>query len=299
VQAFVLGALEPDEESAFEARLAQDAGLQSEVSQYRAIVADLPLVAPPRRPPASIKARLLAEATQARPALASPQPLRRAPARPSRRFWLGGAFAAAALLIAYMGFSLFSLSNQLRAATSYNSELAAQRDEATRTLVDLRGQQEELQARFDALQQREATLAADLDASKAELADIRKEIAVNEQLVAFLSTADVATRSLNATDNADRARGAMYMRPGDPNAVVLISGLPALAPGDSYQFWLAQEGAPTQFNAGELLLNPDGSAQLVVHAPLAVNAFGEVMVTLEHEQNAPVPSDTRLLQGRL
>lgn len=299
VQAYVLGALDPEETSAFEARLEQDALLQTEVSQYRKIMADLLLAAPPRHPPAAIKTRLMAEIAPPQAQPTSSVAVQRSPMQPMRRFWMAGVFAAAAMLVLIMGAALVSLSNQLREATTNNAQLSAQLGDATRTLDDVRRQQQEIQARLEASQQREASLAADLNTSQAELAAIREEIAVNEQLVAYLSTADVATRSLNATASAKQARGAMYMRPGDPNAIVVITGLPPLSPGDSYQFWLAQEGAPTQFNAGELLINPDGSAQLIVHAPRAVNAFGEVMVTLEHQQDAPVPSETTLLHGRL
>src|SRR5947209_19167082 len=58
--AYVLGALEPAEASAFRAHLATCAICRDEVSAFGAVVDALPLGAPPHTPPRALKRRVMA-----------------------------------------------------------------------------------------------------------------------------------------------------------------------------------------------------------------------------------------------
>lgn len=296
VPAYVLGALDPGEVAAFEARLTQDDDLRAEVQSYRQVVADLPLAVVPVRPPDALKVRLMAQVAP-RPALSPAPPVARTD-QPRRR-WQTFAAAAAIVLLLVVGGALATVYGQLQAATATNIQLVAQLADSERALADLRRLQQETSASLDAARQRAAALEADLNTDRTALAQLQREIAASEQLVRFLSEGDLTARDLSATGTSVAARGAMYMRPGQRDAVVLVSGLPPLAPGEHYQLWLANNDTPTPFNAGSMTTAGNGSAQIVLQAPVAVNAFAEAMITLEYERNAPLPSTAPVLRGTL
>lgn len=292
--------------------LAASPALRAEAESFRTVVAQLPLAAPNIRPPESLKARLMERVAAQRPlddaaptgwsaapALAPPSSPVVVPLRPRR--WLPlVASLAAVLLLAVLGFGWFNTAAGLRQARRENEQLSAEVAERQRALDDLRRAQEQLNASLAEARQQQERLSSDLSRQQAEAAALRKELGTSEQLVAFLSGPELATRPLLATAEARSATGTMYMRPGDKNAVVLVSGLPPLQPNQSYQFWLARQGAPLQLNAGILAVGTDGVGRLLVNAPLEVDAFNRVMVTLEQGTNRTAqPADTTVLEGIL
>lgn len=94
--AYVLGALEPDETRAFEARLETSDSLRHEVAELREVCGLLALgAAPVPRDDQVLKTRLLGEVRQVRPGRSTSGP------RPRRRDrWILGLAAAAAIVIA-------------------------------------------------------------------------------------------------------------------------------------------------------------------------------------------------------
>lgn len=65
--AFVLGALEPDEQAAAEERLATDAAFRAAVDEARAVVELLPLAVPSLTPPADLRQRLFSRLDRTQP----------------------------------------------------------------------------------------------------------------------------------------------------------------------------------------------------------------------------------------
>jgi anti-sigma-K factor RskA len=89
----------------------------------------------------------------------------------------------------------------------------------------------------------------------------------------------------------------MYMYPGHSSAVVIFSGLPPLAPGQVYQFWFADETG--QVAGTTFVADPTGIGYIVVEAPREVNAFREVMITVEPSGGSATPSQNVILEGAL
>ncbi|MBC8164181.1 MAG: anti-sigma factor [Roseiflexaceae bacterium] len=89
----------------------------------------------------------------------------------------------------------------------------------------------------------------------------------------------------------------MYMQAGHTRTVLLISGLPAPAPGHIYQFWLADESH--QVAAGTFVGDHQGIAQLVFDAPLPVDAYAEAMVTIEPNGGSASPTGDIVLAAKL
>jgi hypothetical protein len=188
----------------------------------------------------------------------------------------------AALLIALGGLTL-SLGQAVADLDRSNHQLVA-------TLVQLQRTLAETQAR-------QSDLATQLAAGREQVSQLQTRLAEDQYVVSFVSAPGVATRSLNAASTNLVARGEMYMYPGQPSAVVIFSGLPALKPGTVYQFWLADSSS--QVAGGTFAVDTTGIATLVVQAPREVNAFQQVMLTIEPAGGSAHPSQQVVLQGSL
>lgn len=127
VEAYVLGTLDPEAATAFEARLAASAELQQQVLAARAVTWLLAESPPQLAPRPSLRARVLdaalaearpaaspADTTTAAPALALPRPLRPATtARPVERWWTRWLLATAAVVVLGLGGWSVSLQQQV------------------------------------------------------------------------------------------------------------------------------------------------------------------------------------------
>ncbi|MFV9503935.1 MAG: anti-sigma factor domain-containing protein [Oscillochloridaceae bacterium umkhey_bin13] len=278
--AYALGALDLSDRPAVEAQLAESPTHQEALRQLREVVALLPYATPALAPPDRVRSQLMARIAADQQAATPPPPQ---PSR-TRRNWIQPLmFAAlATLVLALTGLSV-SLGQRIASLDQSNQALVA-------TMA-------ELQASLATTQERQEALAAQLTAGEARITQLSQQLANDGFVISFVSAPGVATRQLNPTNNVTNARGEMYMYPGESSAVVLFSGLPNLAPGQVYQFWLA-DGAH-QTAAGTFVVDESGLARLLVEAPREVNAFLEVMVTIEPDGGSSTPSDEVVLAGSL
>ena len=80
------------------------------------------------------------------------------------------------------------------------------------------------------------------------------------------------------------------MEPGNPTAVLVVSGLQPLPADRTYQFWLARDGQEP-IPSDTFAVSADGSARIVITAEAQVNDFKQVMVTIEPAAGSSHPSD--------
>lgn len=111
--AYALGALDPDQTAAFEARLAEDAELRRQVAGFEAALAELGESLPGAGPPPELKRRVLARAGQVR------SPVSPVTDRPSRTPVLAWALLAASIAgLAWVGLENRTLHDQVGALTA-------------------------------------------------------------------------------------------------------------------------------------------------------------------------------------
>jgi anti-sigma-K factor RskA len=295
IEAYALGALDLDERAQVEALLAASPERHEELRQLREVAALLPYAATPVAPPDRVRQRLMARITASPPA----EPARPAPslAPRARSRWLAPAMAVAAtLMLALAGLTLV-LGSRVARLDATNRELLVALAGLQGSLADTQARQQELAEQVAEGQRQIERLGADLAASDERLAQLRTELAQDEYVISFVSAPGVATRLLTATQSGLSAQGEMYMYPGNASAVVLFSGLPPLAPGEVYQFWLAD--GQRQVGAATFMVDGSGIGHIVVQAPQEVNAFSEVMVTVEPEGGSSTPSAEVVLAGSL
>ena len=128
-----------------------------------------------------------------------------------------------------------------------------------------------------------------------EIAGLNHQLAVQsqslEQIVANLpqsSPSEVITVSLKGTNVQPKAQGQLIADPTSQTAVLVITGLPQLEAGRTYQVWLINGGAPV--SAGLLSVNPNGQGVIVVTSEEAIGSFQSLGISIEPEGGSPQPT---------
>jgi anti-sigma-K factor RskA len=135
----------------------------------------------------------------------------------------------------------------------------------------------------------------------AQVAGLRSEInALNQQVSAQSQSidqiianlpqsneSDVITVSLKSTGEQPRALGQLIADPNDQSAVLVISGLPPLEPGQTYQVWLIGN-APV--SAGLLTVDENGQSVLIVTSQEAIGSFNSLGISIEPEGGSEQPT---------
>ena len=98
---------------------------------------------------------------------------------------------------------------------------------------------------------------------------------------------EVVTVSLKSTDAQQRALGQLIANPNDKSAVIVISGLPPLEAGKTYQVWLIGE-APV--SAGLLTVDENGQSVLIVTSEEAIGSFKSLGISVEPEGGSQQPT---------
>ncbi|MCG8351486.1 MAG: anti-sigma factor [Chloroflexales bacterium] len=286
--AYALGALDADEAMRVETTLANNPEAQAELKALSEIVAMLPYAAQPIEPSNTVKQQLFARvaADQAQdPPAQMPTTLPPVALQPQRGWRMASAAVMAILLLLIVGLGsfTFSLQSSIAELQLTNQSLETRLADLQQTLAETQTSQQQLAAQFEASQNNVATLMT--------------RLTQEEQVLTFISAPGVATRILEATNSQIRAAGEMYMYPGQTQAVVLFRGLSPLESGRVYQFWLANNEG--QVDAGIFHVDESGLERLIVNAPREVNAFTQVMLTIEPEGGSDAPSSEVVLEGSL
>ncbi|HSL41987.1 MAG TPA: anti-sigma factor [Anaerolineales bacterium] len=132
-----------------------------------------------------------------------------------------------------------------------------------------------------------------------QVSRLRTEIAaLNERLAAQSQSLDqiiqnlpqsnpVITVSLRGTDVQPQAQGQLIANPNEQSAVLVISGLPPLEPGKTYQVWLIGN-APV--SAGLLTVDENGQSVLIVTSEEAIGSFNSLGISIEPEGGSTQPT---------
>jgi anti-sigma-K factor RskA len=260
---YVLDALSDDERIVFEQHLEVCPECTGEVASLRATASELAYAVPARRPPASLRARVLG-AIDSLPAALPFEPRPMAPARPATNaWWLAAAAVLGAILVggyalalrAHIGF----LDQELR-------EARAQASAAQRQLVD----------------------------AQAQLARAQIEVQRVNLTTTILASPDVIRVDLKGQGAAPSAIGrAFWSR--SRGVLFTASSLPSLPTSKVYQLWiLPASGAP--LSAGLLSPDPEGRALVVGDAATSDIPKG-FAVTVEDAGGVPSPKGAFALMG--
>ncbi|MCU0492615.1 MAG: anti-sigma factor [Chloroflexaceae bacterium] len=306
--AYALGMLDVEEFRQVDELIARSPEARAELKSLREVVALLPHAAQPVEPPERVRQGLFARIEASQPnttPVHTPRPAATAAAIPaaslpwysSRRFASAALGLLAALVLALGGLTV-SLQNSVASLSQTNQELTASLAQARQSLADTQAAQQAFASQLQTSQTTIADLTSRIEQSQRDVAALNEELNKDRRVFAFVTGPGVATRELAALNTSSPARGEMYMYPGNTEAVVLFRGLMPLQSGQVYQFWLANNDG--KIPAGDpVTVGPDGLARLVLQAPREVNAYSQVMLTIENAGSAPQPTPQIVLEGSL
>ena len=269
--AYALGALTEKERAAFDAHLEVSRASVDEVTALLPVAHRLAYAVPSRALPPELRDRTLQAATGAAPAPARPaaRPAKIPAVRPAGTAPSGGRRGRGLLLLALVvavsaaaGLGVFA-----QRQVSYAGSLQENLDEANRR----------------------ATMA-ELDAAAA-----RREAAAAGQRAAVLAAADVQEVVLGNQPNAPDARARVFWSAAE-GVVFTASGMPPLAPGQSYHLWLVPDASPV--SGGDLPVDAAGRIAAVVGLPEGVTEPVPMAVTVEPSGGAEAPTGSVYLLGR-
>lgn len=134
--------------------------------------------------------------------------------------------------------------------------------------------------------------------SQQEIQELRTSERQDEQLVSFIAAPQTVSRSLGTTERApNEASARMFMQPGHNRLVLMIYGLKSAEPGKMYRLWLAKGNQ--QIAIGVVTVGPDGVAEFVVDAPEPMDAYDQVMITLDEVDTTAQPSEEVIFEANL
>jgi anti-sigma-K factor RskA len=293
IPAFVLGTLDIEEALLISAHVTECPGCRAEAEAFQAVLGALPYAATPRQPPAHVKHQLLARIAAATPAARLPAPSR--PLAHTTPRWMQAATGGALALSLAFGMMFYTTNNRV-------SEIDGQLTTSNQSLVAVNQQLTQNQqtlAQLNTQHSRDQTAIAqitDMHARDAQtIAQMQTQVARDQQVTMFMAAPQTLTRALEGADR--RAHATIYMQPNNRQAVLVVTGMPRAAPGTTYQFWLAKPGV--QVPSKTFDVSDDGLVILQIDAPVPVNQFDQVMITIEPAGGASSPSDKTVMTGAL
>jgi len=95
------------------------------------------------------------------------------------------------------------------------------------------------------------------------------------------------TVSLKGTNAQPQAQGQLIADPASQSAVLVVTGLPPLEPGKTYQVWLI---ADAPISAGLLTVDSNGQGVLIVTSTESIGSFKSLGISVEPQGGSPQPT---------
>ena len=95
------------------------------------------------------------------------------------------------------------------------------------------------------------------------------------------------TVSLKGTNAQPKAQGQLIADPTSDSAVLVVTGLPPLEPGKTYQVWLIAD-APV--SAGLLTTDANGQGVLIITSTESIGSFKSLGISVEPKGGSPQPT---------
>ena len=248
--------LEGAELAAFEASLAQDAGLRALVHELRETASALSLAAPASAPPAWLKSRLFLSLAEK----SHPTDRRIAPFAPLA--WIPWAIAAClALTSAWLAQLYFT----------QKSESIALNEQATLAQLGMQSVQNQLEA--------EHILAS------RQLADLQEQIKTNSDF----SHLEIA-KLVSLIGHSPQARAIAVWDQATQQGVLTVEKLPALAADQDYQLWVIDPRYPDPVSGGVFTVDErTGTARIAFHPGQLIATAAKFAVSCERKGGRTKP----------
>jgi hypothetical protein len=116
-------------------------------------------------------------------------------------------------------------------------------------------------------------------------------------MAALFEDTQIRQHELLGDAPAPAARGTLVLALSRNEAVLSVSGLPALPPGHVYQLWLVHQGKRT--SGGTFIVDAEGCGSILVRTATPLTSYDAVGVTVEPAGGSPGPTTPRVIGGKV
>lgn len=132
---------------------------------------------------------------------------------------------------------------------------------------------------------------------QAQTALLQKELAQQQLVLAQLASPDSQTFAISGTDHQPSAHGQLIADSKSDSAVLVVSGLQQLEPGNIYEFWLIKGDKPIA--AGLFDVDHEGKAILQVSSNITPGLYDAIGVSIEPEGGSAQPTGDIVMLGEI
>jgi hypothetical protein len=264
IDAWAIGALDPDERRALDAHIATCADCARDAHLARDAAASIGMAVPMLASSAALKPRVMGAAAV----------LTRAGRDRATPLWQA---AAAAMLVFAIGAAGWAIHAQTR-------------------MNDLESEQARISADATAASQMVASQEIELREAAASWEDLAQTIETQNQVLEIAFEPDVVWTTLEATEEAPGATGRCVWSRAQSHGAFIADNLPGPPPGQAYRMWLVYERK--WVNAGTIEVDDEGRGHLIMKRVWTDDDYGPFTgyaVTLEPvEGSSPRSGDIML-----
>lgn len=130
-----------------------------------------------------------------------------------------------------------------------------------------------------------------------QMTALNRELSAQRDTLVKISAPGAQAVAIAGTEHQPDAHGQLIADPAGTSAVLVVSGLARLGPGEVYQFWLIRGDAPV--SAGLFRVDEQGLAVLSVASIESIGSFDAMGVSIEPEGGSAQPTGDIVMLGRL
>ena len=302
LEAYAIGALDPDEQNALEEHIKAGCPECDEtLKDLEELTSRLALSVSQKNVSPSVKEGLMAKVKNNQP-------------EPKNTLgksvfvgWIAAGIAAG--LVFYLGIRTTTLNQKVREKhqklTTANEEISrlskelhdvrAEHSNAERDLEKAEIEISQLRESLAIMEKKVLYLENDITTAETEITNLRKDLAETEDITGLIRSPGTQFINLSGVDPNPQAFGKVILDPIQGSAVVYMYRLPEPPDCMEYQLWVIREGKPT--SAGVFKVGKDGHTVLKLkefHDPESIASFS---VTLEDGGGQPAPTGMLYLIG--
>lgn len=141
------------------------------------------------------------------------------------------------------------------------------------------------------------TLNNEVARLREETAALRRELNDQRKMLAQIAAPGARLINISGTEHQPDAHGQFIARADGSSAVLTVTGLAPLEPGQVYQLWLVRGDTPV--SAGIFEVDEDGWAVLQVTADVSPGSFNAIGVSIEPAGGSQLPTGDRVMLGSI
>ena len=141
------------------------------------------------------------------------------------------------------------------------------------------------------------TLQNRLTLQEENMNDLVATLEKEEEMMDYVTNPEVSVVNLAGTMSDLGSSGRLFWDTDTSTAMLLVSNIPELVPGQTYQFWVLEDGDP--HSMGTFTVNQNGEHMMEINGMPEEKGRIEFAVTLEPEGGMPEPTGATYLVGSL